>query len=62
MVQRPQPPWRQGVDQPLSGGESRTRSAFAFVLGSTRADLIALQNFMADSAESTLTALAEWVA
>jgi hypothetical protein len=50
------------VDQPLSGGESRTRSAFAFVLGSTRADLIALQNFMADSAESTLTALAEWVA
>ncbi|MET9224358.1 SRPBCC family protein [Lentzea sp. NPDC003310] len=32
------------------------------LLGDTRADLVALRDYMAVSAESTLTALAEWVA
>ncbi|MFH9469530.1 hypothetical protein ACH4LT_19965 [Streptomyces clavifer] len=32
------------------------------VLGDTRADVEALRDHMADSAESTLLALAEWVA
>ncbi|MCR3749349.1 Polyketide cyclase / dehydrase and lipid transport [Lentzea californiensis] len=31
------------------------------VLGRTMADLVALRDYMADSAETTLTALAEWV-
>jgi hypothetical protein len=31
------------------------------VLGRTRADLVALRDYMAASAETTLTALAEWV-